>query len=47
MLISVLAYQVVHVLRTRMKDHGTHDSGSTLRDILGDLRYAKSVSPRV
>ncbi len=37
LLISVLADQAVHVLRTQMTEAGGHDSGSTLRDILADL----------
>ena len=37
-LISVLATPAVPVLRTQMTDAGAHDSGSTRREICGDLR---------
>ena len=37
LLISVLAYQAVCVLRTRMKANGCHDSWTTVRNELGNL----------
>ena len=35
--ISVLAYQAVCVLRTRMKANGLHDSWTTIRNLLGTI----------
>ena len=35
--ISVLAYQAVCVLRTRMKANGWHDSWTTIRNVLGTI----------
>ncbi len=36
--ITVLAYHAAHLVRTRLKEHGIHDSWATIRDRLNRIR---------